>query len=246
MKTAGLLEALERRHPDVTGEWVCVREAFAIDLLAVRVWQGEPPHHARHGYEVKASRSDFLHELKHPEKRAPAMQLVDFFWFAAPWGVIAPQEVPANCGLLQLAADGRWHQSVRAPRLDPRDLDRGEWASLLRHRLAPARYRQIASELARERAWKEILRESVERGDRSLERAHAALDRIAGDTVTEGTRWRGPWPSWTAGEEHTAEVMVTDRRDGFVALTRTADEAGFPRTHHLNVGQLLADYEVAA
>src|SRR3546814_12925642 len=41
-----------------------------------------------HGFAVKASRSDWLSELKQPDKSAPVQKLCDRSWVVAPPGVV--------------------------------------------------------------------------------------------------------------------------------------------------------------
>lgn len=48
------------------------------------------------GYEIKVSRSDFTRDEKWPNY----MQYCNYFWFAAPPGIIDPDELPQGVGLL--------------------------------------------------------------------------------------------------------------------------------------------------
>lgn len=57
----------------------------------------------RRAFEVKVSRSDFLHELKDPLKRRYAMHLSNEFYFVAPLDIIRVEEVPFACGLIEVA-----------------------------------------------------------------------------------------------------------------------------------------------
>lgn len=53
-------------------------------------------------YEVKVSRSDFLHEIKHPEKRKQGLLLSNEFYFATPAGLVKKEEIPPECGLIYI------------------------------------------------------------------------------------------------------------------------------------------------
>lgn len=68
-------------------------DAFAMCLYPSRNFE-------RIAYEVKVSRSDFLHEISQPEKRTMAMSLSNLFYFAVPEGLVSPDEVPDECGLI--------------------------------------------------------------------------------------------------------------------------------------------------
>jgi len=52
------------------------------------------------GFEIKASRSDWLRELKKPEKADPLVRLVDQWYVVAPKDVVQDGELPAGWGLL--------------------------------------------------------------------------------------------------------------------------------------------------
>jgi hypothetical protein len=73
-----------------------------IDLLGFR-----PPHAPEHGpveriaIEIKCSRSDYLSDVRNPEKQAPWRRLANWHAFAAPAGLIRPDEVPQGSGLLE-------------------------------------------------------------------------------------------------------------------------------------------------
>ncbi len=53
-------------------------------------------------FEVKISRNDFLNEIKNLNKRKQALLLSNRFYFAAPKGLINPQELPEECGLVEI------------------------------------------------------------------------------------------------------------------------------------------------
>ena len=53
-------------------------------------------------YEVKVSRSDFLRELKQPNKQRSARLFSDEFWYVAPEGLVRPEEVPDWAGLIEV------------------------------------------------------------------------------------------------------------------------------------------------
>lgn len=66
-------------------------------------------------YEIKVSRSDFLGELKQPNKQRSARLFSDEFWYAAPEGLIKPEEVPDWAGLVEVCEQPegkRWGRKV--------------------------------------------------------------------------------------------------------------------------------------
>jgi len=66
-------------------------------------------------YEVKVSRSDFLVEMKKPTKRKLALFYSNLYYFATPKGLIRPEELPPECGLIELQDNGRMRIAVEPP-----------------------------------------------------------------------------------------------------------------------------------
>lgn len=67
-------------------------------------------------FEVKISRSDFLHEINTPDKRKAALELSNYYYFATPKGLVKPEEIPPECGLVEIDMDSeklKWN--VKAP-----------------------------------------------------------------------------------------------------------------------------------
>lgn len=136
--TDAIVEALQILH---TGrEWVCFPELRLgtgyggkweqrIDLFALSCYPSRGLQSI--AYEVKASRSDYLREVKEPEKRRAAMELSNLFYFATPPGLLQSEELPPDCGLVEYRA-GRLRTVCKATY---RDRHSPEWrfvASLCR------------------------------------------------------------------------------------------------------------------
>lgn len=85
-----------------------------------------------HGVEIKVARSDWLRELKAPNKSEPVQKYCDRWWVAAPKGVVDVEELPPTWGLLELRKGGKLNAKRQAPQLDPEPLDRGFLAALAR------------------------------------------------------------------------------------------------------------------
>lgn len=71
-----------------------------IDMMAFNCWPSEG--FTRIAFEIKTSRSDFLNELKRPEKRWLAMMYSHHFYYVAPKGVVDMRELPGGCGLIEV------------------------------------------------------------------------------------------------------------------------------------------------
>jgi len=106
-----LLDTLERALHASKTEWLFLRElrvgtghrgqvlqrldAFALNCL---------PHHGmrRICYEIKTSKADFKAELKNPLKKRVGMRYSNEFYFVTPGGLLAAEEVPVECGLVEI------------------------------------------------------------------------------------------------------------------------------------------------
>lgn len=86
-----------------------------------------------HGVEVKAHRSDWLRELKNPQKSAAVQKYCDRWWVAVDGPeIVKDGELPSTWGLLE--RKGNVLRQVReAPRLESKTLDRAFMASMLRN-----------------------------------------------------------------------------------------------------------------
>jgi hypothetical protein len=99
------------------------------DAIAVNLWNSRG--HAIHGFEIKVSRSDWLRELKQPEKAEPIYRYCDYWWILAPRGIINPGELPSNWGHYELRDSGIV-LGTQGARLNPEPVTREFFASLIR------------------------------------------------------------------------------------------------------------------
>ena len=142
------------------------------------------------GFEVKASRSDWLRELKNPEKSAPVQNYCDRWWIVAPAGVIADGELPPTWGHYEAKPGGTLRQVVAAPKLEAQPVTRGFVAAMLRRASAADEdvvRAAVATEIERLRQGDEsrMKREIEFRTRRASEliEAVAEIERISGVTI---------------------------------------------------------------
>lgn len=97
--------------PDATS-WNKVR---TCDAMAFHCWRSEGI--AVHGFEIKVSRADWLHELQKPEKSIGFVKRCHYWWIATPVGIVDLQELPATWGLREVwrNEDGTFASKVRRP-----------------------------------------------------------------------------------------------------------------------------------
>lgn len=134
--------------------WVCAEHvrndagfyaARTADFMAVDMWPGTG--NAIHGHEVKVSRSDWLNELRHPEKAAQFRDVVDHWWLViSDPAIVKPGELPTEWGLMVLT--GRHGYYLRAKKTAPR-LHPPAGTSLQSHREQPPLPRGFVASLLR-------------------------------------------------------------------------------------------------
>jgi hypothetical protein len=251
MKAGGVYEALRRRHDLVDG-WVLLREAFGIDMLALHTWQGKSPCYRRIAYEVKVSRADFMREIRRPEKRAYALEVSHQYFFAMPlelasW-VVAEGLAPPECGVVAVFDDLRTRRVVPAQIRESRPWTERETAKLIRWRIAPNELLEAKREAHVRRKQAEWLGSKVRESAERRERAEAALERVAGDSVQPQTRWVGPWPPspWDRQRETIEAVEVEVSRRGLSTVSIVPVERLLvPRDRFMGVGEFLASFDPA-
>lgn len=144
--TLAIKAAIACRYPTEQGEYALMWEVASpaghgnryLDAVAMGTWPSRG--HMLHGIEIKATRSDWTRELRNHEKQAQGLfPWMHFWWIAAAPGIVKPEELPPNWGLMELqpakAMDGSipyLKEVVKAVRLKPAALTPGVVASLLR------------------------------------------------------------------------------------------------------------------
>ena len=101
-----------------------------LDAWAMGSWPSGK--FVRKAFEVKVGRSDFQREMKHPEKREAAFLVAEQFYFVTPEYMVDRGEVPEDCGLIWIKADGTVRTVVAAPERMVEPLDQRFMLSLLR------------------------------------------------------------------------------------------------------------------
>lgn len=147
MKAEEVVEALRKRHGIAGMQWAFFGELRAgtgyavwnykegkhfpnnpeqrFDAWAINLYPSKK--HERIAYEIKVSRADFLHEIKNPEKRQQALSLSNYFYFAVPKGLVSVEEIPEECGLIEVNEDLTSRIKKKAPY---RDTELATWQFL--------------------------------------------------------------------------------------------------------------------
>jgi hypothetical protein len=160
-----------------------IRQASRIDALLIRRRPNSPRCLERFAIEVKVSRSDFLADVRNPDKQAPWRRLAHRHAYAVPAGLVTPQELPAGSGLL--VVDRAWDETwrVRTARRCPGGNDPGDVPLTL---ILDACYRASRDGAAlRGYTWNspgddpQELRARVKHLERELEKTRGRADREA-------------------------------------------------------------------
>lgn len=109
-------------HP--RNEWACLFELrlgtgyggwaeTRIDAFVINCYPSKA--YLKITYEVKRTRADFFNEIKRPLKRHPALMFSNQFFFVTPVGLIKPEEIPQEAGLLEIYENGYAQVKLMAP-----------------------------------------------------------------------------------------------------------------------------------
>lgn len=136
--TKKIVEALSRRYPapgfaflaDVRNQTGFQKRERTADAVAMSLWPSRGL--TLHGFEVKASRSDWLKEMRSPDKAEVIQAYCDRWWLVVgASSIVKDSELPETWGLLVPSGKGL-KVAVDAPKLEPKELDRTFVASILR------------------------------------------------------------------------------------------------------------------
>lgn len=196
--TRALRAALEAAHKGE--EWMLAWEVGddtggrgrSADLLALNLWRSRGQE--LHGFELKASRSDWLRELRRPAKAEAFAPYCEAWWLVTYPGVVKDGELPVGWGLYELRPYGQGQQLKRvvdAPRRVAAELPRGLMASFTRRAARPAEeelkrraLEQYQSGLSEsERRWREREESIRARYEEELKAARA-FEAMTGESLS--------------------------------------------------------------
>lgn len=250
MTESDLLLAIQARYPapefaflpqvrNCTGHQR--RTIRTADALALGLYPSRGIH--LHGFEVKSYRSDWVRELKNPEKADSIARFCDFWWVVAEDETVVPKsEVPTDWGLLVMV-NGRLTQRKEAAYRSADPLDKPMLAAILRKAaecVVPLGdiEKTIQQRMSKERErWRDNLHYDVQR----LEKHNAALTaRIDGFEKAAGIRITD-WDAGNLGNAVAAvRTLLYDGSDGLGILKRSAERL---RDLATRAGEAVAEME---
>jgi hypothetical protein len=199
------------------------RDVRSADALCISCWPSRGIY--CHGIEVKISRSDWVRELKNPEKSCAIQKYCKYWWVAAPPGIVRLAELPENWGLIEVQPPRSYKVEKKAPELKAEEPNWTFVASALRNgsareRAAETRGRNAGLMKAREEqadAFAKLIEEQKKIPDfTAREIEHTRLKSIVEDFERRSglnltSRWKGT--------EHAAKTMQ---------LAKVLMDHGFP------------------
>lgn len=186
----------------------------SADAIAIGCWPSRGM--TVTGFEVKASRGDWLNELKNPEKSTPLQKYCDQ-WFLATEseGIADISEIPEQWGWLSIVK-GRLKTMKPAKNLEPKPIDRNFLASLARRLTCKIGVDKLLSEKYYE-GYEDGRKKEVETTLQLKEQMDKAINqwatRISRFEQVSGLRiddWNGP---------RIAEAVARINVDGSMATT---------------------------
>lgn len=181
MSADSVFEALKDRYPknayallEQVGNATGYGTSRHIDAIAMSLWPSRGLY--LEGIEIKVSRNDFRREIKDPMKAEELATFCDFWWIAAPAGVVPVDQLPPNWGLLEVTP-GKCKIVKQAVKLTPKPITKEFFAALLRRVYAadtPAHH----IDQVREKALEEGRLAGIRISERTADAAQESLDRL--------------------------------------------------------------------
>lgn len=182
LTTPQLLEKLRQKYIGQSGQWAFITQVRngtgwnsvtrTADAMAMGMWPSTGLKLI--GFELKVSRSDWLHEVKNPDKHQEMKQFCDEWYLVIPdMSIIKDGEVPEDWGIM--AATGRGKMIVverKASKLEPVHVDRLFLASLFRNiteKMIPYEMHQSALKQTEKYATENALRVNKTKFEQAIE-----------------------------------------------------------------------------
>lgn len=212
-RTAALKLSLRTRY--AAPEWLLFEEISLdgigrADALAINCYSSSG--FEIHGFEIKASRSDWMRELRRMAKSAAAFEQCNRWWLVAPADVAVKDELPPGWGWLQLDAGGRLRKVVQAPHRQTRPIGMRQLVNLLSRK--HPRYVETPEE------GRLAARREYDRGFKDGQRTNFDFDRTRIEALDAFERKTG-MSLYSANVERVAEAVLYVLQHGDRDLKRS-------------------------
>lgn len=150
-----------------------------LDAIAMELWPSRGL--AIHGIEIKVNLYDWRREKANPAKAEEVARFCDYFWIAAPEGLIPIDDLPTAWGLLSVSEAGVAGVAKQAARTKAVAIDRPFLAAMLRAATRPIARDTLQSMLAAEKR---------ELEEKFASRVEVEAERIARRNDEDGKHWQ--------------------------------------------------------
>lgn len=133
-------------------------------------------------FEIKVSRGDFLGEIKQPKKRKQAILLSNEFYFVTPPGLVKKDEIPEDCGWMEITKRGKLHRRKKSPFNEKPHLDWGLLASIARRSPSgsESQYEEMKKRISYLESRNRKLQETIRSLDWKRQEDYATIDALKG------------------------------------------------------------------
>lgn len=183
-------EILRKRYP--ANEYALMAEvrdasgfnaSRSADFILMNLWPSRGLHLS--GFELKSSRSDWLRELKRPDKAENIFQYCDYFWlltdeldeFGKKDAIAKMDEIPQKWGWMAIKG-GKVHIMKDAPKLEPKPLSRSFLGAMLKRACDKTDFVHISSIQDKIQAARESGVEDSKRSMEELAKTLAEANKI--------------------------------------------------------------------
>lgn len=136
MNSNDILKLLELRHKDDILIEECYSSPNGNFRMDAWVIAGYWSRRKYIGYEIKVSRSDFVHD----DKWRNYLKYCNEFYFVCPFGLIQPEELPQDTGLAWVAKNTSMIRIKRKAPTREIVLQDGIWFNIVKNRMEKRRY----------------------------------------------------------------------------------------------------------
>lgn len=222
--TAGAVrEALKRYYPHpaygIVFE-VAKSTGFAanrhLDAIAMSLWPSRGLHIC--GIEIKVSYADWQRERANPQKAEEMARLCDYFYIAAPRGIVPVSEVPPNWGLIEIR-EKKTVEAKAPAKLEPTPLTREFVAAVFRAASRGPDPEMAEAAIAERR--KELDEKFEQRVDAEVQHRTARDNHDA-----------AAWRKLTEALGHNPKSWHYLDEDGVIAAVRAVEKAGIAGAWH--------------
>ena len=178
-----------------------------LDAVAMSLWPSRGLD--LYGIEIKVSRQDYRREIENPQKAEEIAQFLDYFYIAAPTGMVPIDSLPKAWGLLEVS-DGKVKERIPATRTAAKDGGRAFLAAIFRAAGRPSDPAELD----------ELVQQRLESLDRTIE------ERVTQRVADRHDREHAAAENWKKLCAELGENWTWKSFDGLIGPIKAAQSLG--------------------